>query len=166
MTKRECPLLVLSPQGRSEDQVREYKPFGGRPLIAILRDIAAGVSLRKSRRYDKHAVFAGFFFDKLTLAEPLLHMLRDVPSSLVDCEMYRSHEAEAVDTAQKALLHVTSDVPASGKIGRGRMHSRVPDRRCIRARAAKSDEALFAHFWMDLCGSVFIRIGRDGEAVG
>ncbi len=160
MTKRECPLLVLSPQARSGEQVQRFKPFGGRTLVDIIRQVATALSYRKSRRYERHAIFSGFFFAATALDDPLIHDLRRVPSSLVDCRMYSSEEAEAVAAAQKALSYFAEGAPASAKLvvltcKHGcRIEMAVPSER------ARSDEALFAHLWMDLCGGTFRRIGQ------
>ncbi|HUP60883.1 MAG TPA: hypothetical protein VNA69_10740 [Thermoanaerobaculia bacterium] len=160
MTKRECQLLVLSPQARSEDQVQRFKPFGARSLAGIIRDVAAGLSHRKSLPYERHAVFPGFFFGVTAFDDPLIRDLRRVTSSLVDCGTYRSEEADAVAAAQKALSYSAEDAPDGAKwivltCGDGcGVEMTVPSER------ARSDEALFAHLWIDLCGGAFRRIGQ------
>jgi len=122
--------------------------------------VAKALSYRKSRRYERHAIFSGFFFGVTALDDPLIRDLRRVPSSLVDCRMYSSEEAEAVAAAQKALSYFTEDAPAGAKLivltcNHGcRIEMTVPSER------AQSDEALFAHLWMDLCGGAFRRIGQ------
>ena len=159
-TKRACHLLVLSPRARSGDQAREYRPFGGRPLLAILGDVAAGVSQIGSRVYDEHTLFGGFLFGRISIEEPVIRELRSVPASLIDCELFRSGETAAVETARLALRHVASGAPE----GRGRIVLACNDG-ChadggVALRRATSEDMLFANLWIDLCGNAFDRVGQ------
>ena len=160
MTKRECSLLVLSPQARSGDQVRKFKPFGGRTLVDIMRDVAAALSHRRSLRYERHAIFPGFFFGTTTFDDPLVRELRRVESALVDCRMYSSDEAAAVAAAQKALSHLAKDAPDTPKWIVLTCNDGCGSEMGLPFNRAESDEALRAHLWMDLCGGAIRRIGR------
>lgn len=116
MPKRECRLLVLSPRARSRDLVREYKPFGRKKLFDLMKEAAEDVAQLDMRDYDRHAVFEGFFFGKMMIDDRLRKELRDgVPSSLIDCELYRHVETAAVDSAKKALRHFKGDFGPRGK---------------------------------------------------
>lgn len=160
MAKRECPLLVLSPQARSDDQAREYKPFGRKPLLRMLREAAAGVSNQPYRRYDEHAVFDGFFFGKLALDYSLTEEIRRVPSSVVDCAIYRDEKEAASRTARQALRLAGGDSPAEEKLALLACEHRCAIEDTIDFRRAGGDEALFAYLWIDLCGSAFQRVGE------
>jgi hypothetical protein len=160
MTKRECPLLVLSPHARSPDQVQRFKPFGGSTLVDIIRQVATALSYRKSLRYERHAIFSRFFFGATVLDESLIPDLREVPSSLVDCRMYNSEETNALETARKALAAVTEAAPVGGKLVVFTCNHGWHIEISVTSELARSDEALFAHLWMDLCGGAFRKIGE------
>lgn len=156
MNKRVRPLLVVSPKARDEEQVRDYRPFGGRHLLTVLRDVAAGVSRYALREYDEYRVFTRFFFGQMHVDEQLIERLRQIPASVVDCNTYRNAEGPAVDAAKSALFHFASD-------GGKRIVLTCSDD-CDAAFAsgpcrAVNDDALFAFLWTDLCGAVFGRIG-------
>jgi hypothetical protein len=160
MTKCECSLLVLSPQARSRDQVQAFKPFGGRTLVDIIRNVAASLSHRKSLRCERHVVFPRFFFGCTALDDSLIRDLRRVPSSLVDCRMYSSEEAKAVAAAQQALSHFAEGAPAGEKLIVLTCNHGCPVEMSLRYERAQSDEALLAHLWMDLRGGAIRRIAR------
>jgi hypothetical protein len=160
MTKRECFLLVLSPQARSGDQARKFRPFGGRTLVDLMRDVAVALSHRRSRRFYRNAIFPGFFFGTTTFDDSLVRDLRRMGSALVDCRTLISDEAAAVVAGQKALSFLAEDLPDTPKWilltcndGCGTEMSLPFDR-------AESDEALRAHLWLDLCGGASRRIGQ------
>jgi hypothetical protein len=161
MPKRECRLLLLSPRARTPQHVQEYKPFRVKRLVDIMREVAAGVAKRRSRDYDAHAVFEGFFFGKTNLDDELKGEIGDrVPSCLVECAVYNhSSEAEAAEAAKTALFHFAYGYPAGGKL-----IVLLCDHKCdlsieLDTWLATSDEALFAYLWSDLCGNVFKRVG-------
>jgi len=160
MTKRECPLLVLSPQARSGDQVQRFRPFGGGTLVEILRRVAAALAYRKSLRYERHAIFSDFFFGTTAFDDPLIRGLRHVPSSLVDCQLYGSGESDAIAGAEKALGYLGEDAPAGAKWIVVTCNDKCGIELALPSERARSDEALFAHLWVDLCGGGFKRIGQ------
>src|SRR5436190_10395630 len=89
MSKRERSLLVVSPHARTRQEITEYKPFGGRSLWDILRDVAVGVSHCKFKQYDQYV-------PELFFGEPSsIEHFRKIAVSPVDCEIYRSDEAPA-----------------------------------------------------------------------
>src|SRR5258708_28180309 len=147
-TKRACHLLVLSPRARNGDQAREYRPFGGRPLLAILRDVAAGVSQVGSRAYDEHALFGGFLFGKTSIEEEVIQELRSVPASVVDCEILRSGETKGGETARLALQHFSNGAAE----GQTRILLVCNDGCRTDAgfvsRRATSEHMLFANLWI------------------
>jgi hypothetical protein len=159
MTKRECPLLVLSPQARSADQVRRFKPFGSRTLVDIIRRVSAAVPQRKHRRSERHVIFAGFFFGTTTIDEASIRDLHRVPSSLVDCRMYSSAEASAAAAAQQALS-CFAEAPAGSKFIVLTCNDGCLSEMPLPHDRARSEEALYAHLWLDLCGGAFRRIGK------
>jgi len=144
MTRRERSLLVLSPRARSRDELRDYKPFGGKSLLEILRDVAVGVSQCELREFDEHTIHGCFF------GAPM-ESLREAAVSLVDSEIYRSDET-AAEAARTALAHFNGSVILAGD------HT-CPDARQL--RLARSDDALFAYLFIDLCGPWFSRIGEQ-----
>jgi hypothetical protein len=159
-TKRECQLLVLSPRARTELQLSVYRPFRGRSLIAIIRDVAAGVSNQKVRRYDEHTPFRGFFFGRKTLDEGLIDDLRKVPSSLVDCEIYATEQAEAASAARVALSHFADGEPTGAKLIALACTQEALVDGTLAFQLARNDETLFAQLWIDLCGGGFNRVGQ------
>jgi hypothetical protein len=158
-TKRECPLLVLSPRARSSDQLKEFRPFGGRSLVETLRDVATSVS-RYSHRFDGHALFKEFLFGKLTVDESVAEALRAVPSSLVDCGIFRSDEANAEDAAREALACFAEGAPPGTKLIVLLCAHPSPENLGFDARRARSDDALFAYLWTDLSGGGFKHVGE------
>ncbi len=107
MPKRECRLLVLSPRARNRFHVGEYKPFGRKKLIELMKEaetLAASKAIR--RDYDRHTVFEGFFFGDTKIDDALQKVLRDdVPASLIDCMVYSSVEESNREMAKVALRH-------------------------------------------------------------
>src|SRR5436190_22921175 len=147
MKKRERSLLVLSPQVRGANQLRDYKPFGGRLLAAMLRDVATSASHRQSRLYDEHAIFSGFLFGRVTLEPALVDALRNLPCSLIDCAIDASDEANAVAAARKALFHFAEGVPAGAKsMALMCTHDCQVDVG-FDAQRIRNDDTLFAHLW-------------------
>ena|ERR1043166_1516365 len=145
MTRRERSLLVLSPRARSRDELKDYKPFGGKSLLEILRDVAVGVSQCKLREFDEHTIHGCFFGASM-------ESLRDAAVSLVDSEIFRSDET-AAEMARTALAHFTGSVILAGDVA-------CPDA-ALQSRLARSDDALFAYLFIDLCGPWFSRIGEQ-----
>ena len=160
--RRECRLLVLSPRARNPRHVLEYKPFKEKRLVEILREVAAGVARRRSRDYDEHAIFEGFFFGSTSLDEELKRELGErVPSCIVECAIYNTNgEPAAAETAKTTLFHFAYGYPAGGKLivllCNDDCDVRIEFDTCM----ARSDDALFAYLWSDLCGNSFKRIGK------
>lgn len=159
---RECRLLVLSPRARTPQHVQEYKPFKAKRLLEIIREVADGVARRRSRDYDTHSIFEGFFFGKTSINEELKREVGDrVPSCIVECTVYGDKgEPAAVEAARDTLFHFAYGYPAGGKL-----IVLVCEHGCKVAMPfdmwpARSDDALFAYLWSDLCGSTFKRIGQ------
>jgi len=161
MPKNECRLLVLSPRARSIEHAREYKPFREKMLSEILDEVATEIAKSTRRDYDRHEVFAGFFFGKPLPGSKLQEALRDgVPTSLVDCELYRSSESAAVEAAKNALFHFAF---GAGQGGKGIIL--VCNDACglsldYDAARASNDAALIAHLWCDLSLNKFKRLGK------
>jgi hypothetical protein len=160
MTKRKRSLLVLAPQARGADELQQYKPFGGRSLGTVLRDVAVSISRQAYRRADEHSLFLGFLFGRVTLDAALIEELRAVQSSLVDCAVYTNPETDAETTARKALDYF-ADTNSDGSKSMAlmcrhdcRVETRLPVQRM------QDDDGLFAHLWLDLCGEQFRQIAQ------
>jgi hypothetical protein len=163
MPKRECRLLVLSPRARSRDLVREYKPFGRKRLLDLMKEAAEDVAQLDMSDYDRHAVFEGFFFGTMMIDEMLRKELRKaVQSSLIDCLLYRSPETAAVESAKNALRHFKGDLGPRGKA----IFLVCPDHCGVvlgfDADRAFEDAALRAHLAGELRSSLFRKILERG----
>ena len=85
-------------------------------MLAEILDEAASDVAGKARDYDRHRLFAGFFFGKEKPGSKLQQELREgVSSSLVDCAVYRSSELAAAEAAKDALLDFIINVDRGGK---------------------------------------------------
>jgi hypothetical protein len=161
MPSNDCRLLVLSPCARSVAHAREYKPFRGKMLAEILDDAASEVA-HLERDYDRHRLFAGFFFGKDKPDPTLQKELREgVPSSLVDCAIYGGSEPAAAEAARNALFHFASESGRGGK-----RIILICDGKCdlhldYDALRASSDLTLMAYLSCDLLLNTFKRLGRD-----
>jgi len=156
-----CRLLVLSPAARNADHARGYRPFGKKMLDEILAEVAAAVAESGMADFDHHLIFGGFFFGQ---GEPdaalRSELLKRVPSSLVDCAVYRSGEGAAAEAAQRALFYFAFGAGLGGKriiLACDDACGKRPDYPHMRAT---SDAALEAHLWNDLAMNAFKRIGK------
>lgn len=113
------------------------------------------------RPFDRHEVFGGFFFGSEIPDEHLQAELRThVPTSLVDCGIYRSSESAAVAAAAKALLEFAIDAGIGGKLIVLICNDHCSRRLDFDSALAQSDEELLGHLWSDLCGNLFKKLGR------
>jgi hypothetical protein len=78
----------------------------------------------------------------------------------VDCEIYKSLDVTASDTAKMALLQSAEDASPGTKTTMLVCKDRCGINLGVKARPATNADALFAHLWIDLCGQAFERIGR------
>jgi hypothetical protein len=162
MPNRECRLLVLSPRARNWNHVQEYTPFPkGERLVATIAAAASRVAQRRHRDYDEHVIFRGFFFGATTLDTELKGVLGDdVPSSVIDCSVYRSAETDARETAEDALFHFAYGFRAGGKLIILICNDGCGLKPKFDTWYAPNDGALFAHLESDLSTNVFKRVGN------
>lgn len=157
---RFCRVLVLSKRLRSNGHSDEYKPFNDKPLLDLFEEVARDVRFRhKSPLFEKHVLYNNFYFGVRTVARELIAELRELPSSIVDCDALAGDDPEAVRAASEALKQFIYDNEALKTLvlvcrdGCDRVppHNHQP---------AFSDEDLFQALWSDLTGNLYAFAGR------
>ena len=157
---RFCRVLVLSKRLRSNGHSDEYKPFNVKPLLQLFEEVAQDVQLRhKSPLFEKHVLYNNFYFGARTVAREVIAELRDLPSSIIDCDALAGGDPEDVAAASEALKQFIYDnEKLKTLVFVCRDHcDRMPPHN---HQPAFSDEDLFQALWNDLTGNLYAFVGR------
>lgn len=155
---RYCRTLIVSARVRNEHHFESYKPFNRESLTTLFTKAATNVArAQRARSFDRHAVYPYFFFGAHTLDEQRKNDLRLLPSSVVDCDIYRSGEITALEIAKRAVFEF-------GYAGSSKTIVFVSGDGCSQSLEynhfpAANDAELYAFLFADLSNNTFAAIG-------
>lgn len=156
---RYCRTLIVSARARSEAHLESYKPFNGALLVDLFAKAARKVApAQREPSFELHAPYPYFFFGHSTLTDQQKRDLRLLPSSIVDCDIYRSGETDALKIATSAIAEF--DYHHQGKTLLFVCDDACTEMMISDHFPATNDAELYAFLFSDLSNNAFTEIGK------
>jgi hypothetical protein len=153
-----CQTLLISARVRSDLQFQQYRPFERANLSTLFAKAAAKVAqAMRSPVFDEHALYPYFLFGG-ELDDQRKFDVRRLPSSIIDCDIFRSDDVDATKRATRAIFEFAY-------VDQRKAMVFVCGSKCSEPLEfnhfpATNDAELYAFLFMDLSSNAFAVIGK------